>query len=42
MMMGKVLQSDIASAFFSAGSFDLRSEGFMGKIIPLSTEIFKK
>ncbi len=40
--MGKALQSDIASAFFSAGSFDLRSEWFTGKMIPLSTEIFKK
>jgi len=42
MMMWKTLNSDIASAFFSEGSFDLRSEGFTGKIIPLSTEIFKK
>lgn len=42
MMMWKALESDIASAFFSEGSFDLRKEWFSGKIIPLSTEIFKK
>lgn len=42
MMMGKTLGSDIASAFFSEGSFDLRKEWFTGKIIPLSTEIFKR
>lgn len=42
MMMAKILNSDIASAFFSTGSFDLRKEWFTGKIIPLSTEIFKK
>jgi len=41
-MMGKALESDIASAFFSEGSFNLRKEWFTGKIIPLSTEIFKK
>lgn len=42
MMMWKSLESDIASAFFSEGSFDLRKEWFTWKIIPLSTEIFKK
>lgn len=42
MMMAKALKADIASWFFSAGSFDLRKEGFEGKMIPLSSEIFKK
>lgn len=42
MMMGKALHADIASWFFSAGSFDLRKEGFTGKIIPVSNEIFAK
>ncbi len=42
LMMAKALNADIASGFFSEGSFDLRKEGFMWKIIPVSTEIFKK
>ncbi len=42
MMMWKALKSDIASAFFSKGSFDLRAEWFEWKMIPLSTEVFKK
>lgn len=42
MMMGKALKADIASWFFSSGSFDLRKEGFEGKIIPVSSEIFAK
>lgn len=42
LMMGKVLEADIASGFFSRGSFDLRKEGFTGKMIPLSSEVFKK
>ncbi|MDD3646270.1 MAG: glycosyltransferase [Candidatus Gracilibacteria bacterium] len=42
MMMGKTLCADIASGFFSEGSFDLRKEGFKGKMISLSNEIFKK
>lgn len=42
MMMWKVLKSDIASGFFSIGSFDLRSEWFEGKMISVSSEIFKK
>lgn len=42
MMMGKILSSDIASGFFSQGSFDLRSEWFTGKMIPVSSEIFAK
>ncbi|MCH8518393.1 glycosyltransferase [Candidatus Gracilibacteria bacterium] len=42
LMMGKALRADIASGFFSAGSFDLRKEGFEGKMISLSSEIYKK
>lgn len=42
MMMAKVLWADIASWFFSSGSFDLRKEGFEWKMIPLSSEVFKK
>lgn len=42
MMMGKALNADIASGFFSAGSFDLRKEWFEGKMISLTNEIFKK
>lgn len=41
-MMGKILKADIASGFFSSGSFDLRHEGFEGKMISVSSEIFKK
>jgi len=41
-MMGKILNADIASGFFSKGSFDLRYEGFKGKMIAVSSEIFKK
>lgn len=40
--MAKALESDLASGFFSAGSFDLRKEGFEGKMISVSSEIFKK
>lgn len=42
MMMAKALKADIASGFFSPGSFDLRKEWFEGKMIPLTSEIFKK
>ncbi|MDP5039019.1 MAG: glycosyltransferase, partial [Candidatus Gracilibacteria bacterium] len=42
MMMGKSLGADIASGFFSAGSFDLRKEGFSGEMISLTSEIFTK
>ncbi len=42
LMMWKVLKSDIASGFFSSGSFDLRKEGFSGKMIALSSEVYKK
>jgi glycosyltransferase involved in cell wall biosynthesis len=41
-MMWKALKADIASWFFSSGSFDLRKEGFKGKMIPISSEIFAK
>ncbi len=42
LMMGKILKADIASGFFSSGSFDLRYEWFTGKMISVSSEIFKK
>ena len=42
LMMWKTLKADIASWFFSSWSFDLRKEGFVGKIIPLGSEVFKK
>jgi hypothetical protein len=41
-MMGKTLGADIASGFFSSGSFDLRYDGFTGRMISVSSEIFKK
>jgi hypothetical protein len=41
-MMGKALGADIATGFFSKGSFDLREEGFTGKMIEVSSEIFAK
>lgn len=40
--MAKALNADIASWFFSAWSFDLKQEWFKWKIIPVSTEVFKK
>lgn len=42
LMMAKSLNSDLASGFFSKGSFDLRKEGFKWKMISLTSEIFKK
>lgn len=42
LMMAKALWADLASWFFSEGSFDLRKEGFQGKMISVSSEIFKK
>ena len=42
LMMAKILWADIASGFFSSGSFDLRKEWFKWKIITVSNEIFKK
>ncbi len=41
MMMAKILQSDIASGFFSSWSFDLREYGFQWKMIALTDEIFR-
>lgn len=42
LMMAKALKADIASGFFDPGSFDLRKEGFEGKMIPVSSPVFKK
>jgi len=41
MMMGKALKSDIASGFFDKNSFNLRKNWFKGKLIPVSSPIFK-
>lgn len=41
-MMAKSLKSDLASWFFSTGSFDLRKEWFEWKMISVSSEIFRK
>lgn len=40
--MAKILQADIASGFFSKGSYHLEEEGFTGKMIALSKEVYKK
>ena len=40
--MGKALEADIASGFFSEWSFNLRENGFKWKMIPVSSEIFRK
>ncbi len=42
LMMWKALWADIATGFFSKWSFDLRKEGFTGKMIEVSSEIFAK
>ncbi len=42
LMMAKSLNADLASWFFSKGSFDLRKEWFKWKMISVSTEIFAK
>lgn len=42
LMMAKALKSDLASGFFSEGSFDLRKEAFTWKMISLTDEVFKK
>ena len=42
LMMWKALGADIASWFFSAGSFNLRKEWFKGKMISVSSEVYKK
>jgi len=40
LMIAKALNADIASGFFSAGSYDLREQGFKGKMIPLMPQYF--
>jgi len=42
LMMWKALNADIASWFFSSWSFNLRKEGFTGKMISISSEVFTK
>ncbi|MFK7780432.1 MAG: glycosyltransferase [Candidatus Gracilibacteria bacterium] len=42
LMIAKAIDADLASGFFSKGSFDLRKEGFKGKMISISSEVFKK
>lgn len=42
LMMAKILKSDLASGFFSEGSFNPRKEWFKGKLIEISSEIFEK
>jgi len=42
IMMWKALWADIASWFFDPNSFDLRKEWFKGKMISISSPIFKK
>ena len=42
LMMSKILNSDLASGFFSRWSFDLRREWFKWNMISVSSEIFKK
>ncbi len=42
LIVGKILESDIASGFFSPWSFNLRYEWFQWKMIAVSSEIFKK
>jgi len=42
LMMAKALNADLASWFFSKGSFNLRKEWFKWKMISVSSEIFKK
>ena len=42
IMIAKILNTDIASWFFSSWSFDLRKEWFKWKMISISSEIFKK
>ena len=40
--MWKALDADIGSGFFSEWSFNLRENWFTGKMIPVSSEIFRK
>lgn len=42
LMIAKAIEADLASGFFSKGSFDLRKEGFKWKMISISSEVFKK
>ena len=42
LMMAKILNADLASWFFSKGSFDLRKEGIKWEMIALTSEVFKK
>lgn len=42
LMIAKALEADLASGFFSKGSFDLRKEWFKWKMISVSSEVFKK
>lgn len=39
-MIANALEADIASGFFSPGSYDLRAQGFKGKMIPLMPQWF--
>ncbi len=40
LMIANALDADIASGFFSAGSYDLRAQGFKGKMMPLMPQWF--
>ncbi len=40
LMIANALDADIASGFFSPGSYDLRAQGFKGKMIPLMPQWF--
>lgn len=40
LMIANALEADIASGFFSPGSYNLREQGFKGKMIPLMPHIF--
>ena len=42
LMMAKTLDCDLASGYFSKGSFDPKKEGFTGKMISVAKEIHKK
>ncbi len=40
LMIANALNADIASGFFSPGSYDLQQQGFTGKMIPLMPQWF--
>lgn len=40
LMIANVLEADIASGFFSPGSYDLRAQGFKWAMIPLMPQFF--